>query len=76
MAEMSSTSESEIHTVMEEQASKRQEDQRKFLDYHSNTQGDMEWQLQILSDLNPSTRSNLAADDCASVALEHIEPDG
>jgi hypothetical protein len=42
MSEMSSMSESEIHAVMEEQARKKQEDQRKFLEYRSNTQGDME----------------------------------
>jgi hypothetical protein len=42
MAEMSSMSESEIHAVMEEKARKKQEDQRKFLEYHSKTQGDME----------------------------------
>jgi hypothetical protein len=43
MAEMSNMSESEIHAVMEEQARKKQEDQCKFLEYSSNTQGDMEW---------------------------------
>jgi hypothetical protein len=43
MSEMSSMSESEVHAVMEEQARKKQEDQSKFLKYHSNTQGDLEW---------------------------------
>ncbi len=33
-------SESEIHAVMKEQARKKQEDQRKFLEYRSTTQGD------------------------------------
>jgi hypothetical protein len=42
MAKMSSMRESEIHAVMKEQARKRQEDQSKFLEYRSNTQGDME----------------------------------
>jgi hypothetical protein len=42
MSEMSSVSESEIHAVMKEQARKKQEDQRKFLEYCSNRQGDME----------------------------------
>ncbi len=42
MSEMSSMSESEIHAVMEEQAPKKQEDQRKFLEYRSKTQGEME----------------------------------
>jgi hypothetical protein len=42
MSEMSSMSDSEIHAVMEEQARKKQEDQRKFLEYSSNTQGDLE----------------------------------
>ncbi len=42
MSEMSRMSESEIHAVMEEQARKQQEEQRKFLEYLSNTQGDME----------------------------------
>jgi hypothetical protein len=43
-SEMSSMSESEIHAVMEEQARKKQEDQRKFLEYRdsSKRQGDME----------------------------------
>ncbi len=39
---MSSMSESEIHAVMEEQARKKQEDQRKFLEYRSKTQGDLD----------------------------------
>jgi hypothetical protein len=39
-------SESEIHAVMEEQARKKQEDQRKFLEYRSKTQGDMEWHFR------------------------------
>jgi hypothetical protein len=43
MSEMSSMSESEIHAVMKEQARKKQEDQRKFLEYLSNTRGDLEW---------------------------------
>jgi hypothetical protein len=42
MSEMSSMSESEIHAVMKEQARKKQEDQRKFLEYRSNTRGDLE----------------------------------
>ncbi len=42
MSEMSSMSESEIHAVMEEQARKKKEDQRKFLEYSSKTQGEME----------------------------------
>jgi hypothetical protein len=42
MSEMSSMSESEILAVMEEQARKKQKDQRKYLEYRSNTQGDME----------------------------------
>jgi hypothetical protein len=42
MSEMSSMRESEIHAVMEEQARKKQEDQRKFLKYRSKTQGCME----------------------------------
>jgi hypothetical protein len=42
MSEMSSMSESEIHAVMEKQARKKQEDQRKFLEYRCKTQGDME----------------------------------
>ncbi len=36
-----SMSESEIHAVMEEQARKKQEDSRKFLEYSSNTRGDL-----------------------------------
>ncbi len=40
MAEMSSMSESEIYAVMEEQSRKNQEEKRKFLEYHYNTQGD------------------------------------
>jgi hypothetical protein len=42
MSEMSNMRESEIHAVMKEQARTKQEDQRKFLEYCSNTQGDME----------------------------------
>ncbi len=42
MSDMSSMSESEILAVMKEQARKIQEDQRKFLEYSSNTQGDMQ----------------------------------
>jgi hypothetical protein len=81
MAEMSSMSESEMHAVIEEQARKRQEDQRKLLEYRSNTQGlhGMTFPLLILSDLTPScaaTRHNLAADYSAAVALGRIEPDG
>ena len=41
MSEMTSMSESEIHAVMEEQARKKQEDKRKFLEYRSNTRGDL-----------------------------------
>ena len=41
MSEMTSMSESEIHAVMEEQARKKQEDQCKFLEYRSNTRGDL-----------------------------------
>ena len=41
MSEMTSMSESEIHAVMEEQARKKQEDERKFLEYRSNTRGDL-----------------------------------
>ncbi len=91
MSEMSSMSESEIHAVMKEQASKKQEDQRKFLKYRSNTRGDLEWHfrcrsyltfpLLILSHITPScaatcSNRNLIVDDCAAVALERIEPDG
>jgi hypothetical protein len=39
-------SETEINAVMEEQARKKQEDQRKFLEYRSKTQGDFEWHLR------------------------------
>jgi hypothetical protein len=39
---MPGMSESEIHAVMEEQARKKQEVQHKFMEYSSNTQGDME----------------------------------
>jgi hypothetical protein len=46
MSEMSSMSESEIHAVMKEQARKKQKDQRKFLEYSSNTQGDIEWHFR------------------------------
>ncbi len=49
MSEMSSMSESEIHAVMKEQARKKQEDRRKlhkFLEYRSNTRGDMEWHFR------------------------------
>ncbi len=46
MSEMSGMSESEIHAVMKEQASKKQEDQRKFLEYRSNTQDDLEWHFR------------------------------
>ncbi len=35
-------SESEIHAVMEEQARKKQEIHRKFMEYRSKTQGDLE----------------------------------
>jgi hypothetical protein len=47
MAEMSSMSKS--HAVMEEQASKKQEDQSKFLNFnleYCNKQGDMEWHFR------------------------------
>jgi hypothetical protein len=48
MSEMSTMSESKIHAVMEEQARKKQEAQRKFLEYRSNlnTQGDLEWHFR------------------------------
>ncbi len=46
MSEMSSMSESEIHAVMKEQARKKQEDQRKFLEYSSKTRGDFEWHFR------------------------------
>jgi hypothetical protein len=46
MSEMSSMSKSEIHFVMKEQARKKLEDQRKFLEYSSNTQGNMEWHFR------------------------------
>jgi hypothetical protein len=46
MSEMSSMSESEIHAVMKEQARQKQEDQRKFLEYISNRQGDIEWHFR------------------------------
>jgi hypothetical protein len=42
-------SESEIHAVMKEQARKKQEDQRKFLEYSCNMQGDMEWHFRCCS---------------------------
>ncbi len=48
MSEMSSMSESEIHChpVMKEQARKKQEDQRKFLEFSSNPQGNMQWHFR------------------------------
>ncbi len=46
MAEMPSMSDSEIHAVMEERARKEQEDKLKFLEYPSNTQGDVEWHFR------------------------------
>jgi hypothetical protein len=46
MSEMSSMSESEIHAVMKEQVRKKQVDKRKFLEYSSNMQGDMEWHFR------------------------------
>ena len=41
MSEMTSMSESEIHAVMEEQARKKKEADRKFLECRSNTQGEL-----------------------------------
>ncbi len=46
MSDMSSMRESEIHAVMEEQGRKKQEDQGKFLEYSSKTQGDLEWHFR------------------------------
>ncbi len=46
LSEMSSMSESEIHAVMKEQARKKQEGQGKFLEYCSNTRGDLEWHFR------------------------------
>ncbi len=46
MSKMSSMSESEIHALMKEQARKKQEDQRKFLEYRSTTRGDLEWHFR------------------------------
>jgi hypothetical protein len=55
---------------MEEQASKKQEDQRKFFEYSSKTQGDLEWHFSggsylTLSPFCAATRrnSNLVTDD-------------
>ncbi len=42
MSDITSMNEPEIHAVMEKQARKKQEDQRKFLEYRSKTQGEME----------------------------------
>jgi hypothetical protein len=42
-------SESEIHAVMKEHTRKKQEDQHKFLEYHSNTRGDLEWHFRCWS---------------------------
>jgi hypothetical protein len=53
---------SEIHAVMEEEASKKQEDKRNFLEYSSNTQGDMAWHFRCWSYLTlPSPVQPLAA---------------
>ena len=41
MSEMTSMSENEIQAVMEEQARKKKEDDRKFLECRSNTQGEL-----------------------------------
>ncbi len=46
MSEMSSMNESEIHAVMKEQARKKREEQRKILEYRSNTRGDLEWHFR------------------------------
>jgi hypothetical protein len=46
MSKMTSMSESEIHAVMEEQARKKQEAQRKILEYRSKTQGHLEWHFR------------------------------
>ncbi len=63
MAEMSSMSKS--HAVMEEQASKKQEDQSKFLNFnleYCNKQGDMEWHFRRWSYLTlPPPVQTLAA---------------
>ncbi len=40
MSEMTSMSGTEIHAVMEEQARKKKEDDRNFLECRSNTQGE------------------------------------
>jgi hypothetical protein len=58
MSDMTSMSESEIHAMMEEQARIKQEDQRKFLEYRSNTRGDLGWHFRCCSylTLSPSVQ--------------------